>query len=136
VTRAMTTAETKERKRTGRPPKYGQGRITSTVRHTPERYAELKAAAEQAGRSISEEVEFRIERDARADAEHQADLAQLYDHQKQIGRHQQEVRTLREELKALKEKGASDKGSIAMDDERAARIAAAAIAAFVDGRKK
>jgi hypothetical protein len=124
----MDTPETKERKRIGRPPKYGQGRITSTVRHTPERYAELKAAAEKAARSISEEVEFRLERDARADAQHQEDLAQLYDHQQQIWRHQQEIRT-------LKEKGATDKG-IAMDDERAARIAAAAIAAFVGGKDR
>jgi hypothetical protein len=132
----VTTTETKERKRTGRPPKYGRGRITSTVRHTPERYAELKAAAEQAARSISEEVEYRLERDARAAAEHQADLAQLHEHQEQIWRSQQENRTLREEVKALKEeKGVSNKGSIPMDDERAARIAAAAIAAFVNGGK-
>jgi hypothetical protein len=57
----MSTTETKERKRTGRPRKYGQGRISSLVRHTPERYAELKAAAEEAGRSISEQVEFELE---------------------------------------------------------------------------
>jgi DNA repair exonuclease SbcCD ATPase subunit len=57
----MTTTETGERKRAGRPRKYGQGRITSTVRHTPQLYAELKAAAEEAGRSISEQVEFELE---------------------------------------------------------------------------
>jgi hypothetical protein len=127
---------TQEQKRPGRPRKFGQGRITSTVRHTPERYAELKAAADQAGRSVSEEVEFRIEAHARSEADRQEMLGQLFDHQQQIGRHQQEIRTLREELGTLREKSAAGKGSVAMDDERAARIAAAAIAAFVDGRKK
>ena len=130
-------SESDEPKRSGRPRKFGQGRITSTVRHTPERYAELKAAAEQAGRSISEEVEFRIERDARADAEHQADLAQLYGHQQQIGRHQQEIRMLREELTALKQNTPSpaDRAHAAMDDERIVRIVASAIAAYAEGRK-
>jgi hypothetical protein len=133
----MATTEPKERKRTGRPPKYGQGRITSTVRHTPERYAELKAAAAQAGRSISEEVEFRLERDARADAEHQMDMAQLHDHQQQIGRHQQEIRMLREELTALKQNSPSpaDRAHAAMDDERIVRIVTSAIAAYAEGRK-
>jgi hypothetical protein len=57
----MTTTETEERKRGGRPRRYAPGRITSTVRHTPRLYAELKASAEQAGRSISEQVEFELE---------------------------------------------------------------------------
>jgi flagellar motility protein MotE (MotC chaperone) len=56
----MTTTETEERKRIGRPRRYGE-RIVSTVRHTPQLYAELKASAEQAGRSISEQVEFELE---------------------------------------------------------------------------
>jgi hypothetical protein len=56
----MTTTETKERKRTGRPRRYGE-RIVSTVRHTPQLFAELKASAEQAGRSISEQVEYELE---------------------------------------------------------------------------
>ena len=134
----MDTPETKERKRIGRPPKYGQGRITSTVRHTPERYADLKAAAEQAGRSISEEIEYRLERDARADAEHQADLAQLHQHLEQIGRHQQEIRTLREELTALKENSPSpaDRAHAAMDDERIVQIVTSAIAAYAEGKDR
>jgi hypothetical protein len=57
----MTTTETAERKRGGRPRRYAPGRITSTVRHTPQLYAELEASAEQAGRSISEQVEFELE---------------------------------------------------------------------------
>lgn len=130
----MTTAESEERPQGGKPEGV-RGRTTTTVRFTAARLAGLRAAAASEGRSLSEEVEYRIERDARADAEHQADLAQLHDHQQQIWRHQQENRTLKEELKALKEKGA-DKGSVAMDDERAARIAAAAIGAYIAGRKK
>jgi len=66
----------------------------------------------------------------------QANLAQLYDHQTLIGSLQHQVKALKEELRTLKEQSAADKGSVAMDDERAARIAAAAIAAFVDGRKR
>jgi DNA repair ATPase RecN len=57
----MTTSETEGRKPIGRPRRYAPGRITSTVRHTPQLYAELEAAAEQAGRSISEQVEFELE---------------------------------------------------------------------------
>lgn len=49
-------------RRRGRPRKYGQGRINATVRFTPERHADLKAAADSNRRSISEEVEARIER--------------------------------------------------------------------------
>ena len=48
------------RKKPGRPRKYTPGRINATVRFTARRYAELKAAAEAEGRSISEEVEYRI----------------------------------------------------------------------------
>jgi hypothetical protein len=57
----MPTAETEDRKRGGRPRRYAPGRITSTVRHTPQLYAELEAAAAAAGRSISEQVEFELE---------------------------------------------------------------------------
>jgi hypothetical protein len=46
----------------GRPRKFGQGRINLTVRSTPERHAALKAAAATSGRSVSEEVEARLER--------------------------------------------------------------------------
>ena len=55
------TAKTEARK-PGRPRKYGAGRIHATVRFTAERYAELKAAADDKGRSVSEEVEGRVER--------------------------------------------------------------------------
>ena len=57
----MSGEKAEERRPPGRPRKYGPGRITSTVRHTPALYAELEAAAEQAGRSISEQVEFELE---------------------------------------------------------------------------
>jgi predicted HicB family RNase H-like nuclease len=50
------------RRKPGRPRKYGQGRINATVRFTPERHAELRAAADQNGRSVSEQVEYLIER--------------------------------------------------------------------------
>ena len=45
----------------GRPRKYEKGRIHATVRFMPERYRDLKAAADNNRRSISEEVEARIE---------------------------------------------------------------------------
>lgn len=57
----MPTAAVNEGRRPGRPRKYGQGRINATVRFTPERYAALKAEADRQGRSISEEVERRID---------------------------------------------------------------------------
>ena len=44
----------------GRP--RGQGRASVHVRFTPERTAILKALAERDGRSLSEQVEFLIER--------------------------------------------------------------------------
>lgn len=44
-----------------------RGRTTTTVRFTAARLADLRAAAAAHGRSLSEEVEFRIEHDARAD---------------------------------------------------------------------
>jgi hypothetical protein len=46
----------------GRPRKYAVGRPHATVRFTPARYAVLKAEAEKNGRSLSEEVEARVER--------------------------------------------------------------------------
>jgi hypothetical protein len=49
------------RRKPGRPRKYGQGRINATVRFTPERYAELRAEADQQGRSLSEQVEYIVE---------------------------------------------------------------------------
>jgi hypothetical protein len=60
----MTKADTKlgTRKPPGRPSKFGPGRITATVRFTPERYAELKQGAIDHGRSVSEQVEIMIER--------------------------------------------------------------------------
>ena len=58
----MTREKQTTRKRPGRPRKYAGGRPNATVRFTPKRYAQLKEAAETEGRSISEEVEARIER--------------------------------------------------------------------------
>jgi hypothetical protein len=57
----MTDVMTNERKKPGRPRKFGQGRINATVRFTPDRYAALKQAAANKGRSVSEEVEARVE---------------------------------------------------------------------------
>ena len=49
-----------KRKR-GRPPQFGKGRIRTAVRFSPERYAELKKLADASGRSVSEQVEMMIE---------------------------------------------------------------------------
>jgi hypothetical protein len=57
----MTVAKPKRRK-PGRPRKYGEGRINATVRFTPKAYDALKTAADDNRRSVSEEVERRIER--------------------------------------------------------------------------
>jgi len=56
----MTTAAVTSRK-PGRPRKFGEGRINATIRFTPARYAELKKAADENGRSVSEQVESLIE---------------------------------------------------------------------------
>jgi hypothetical protein len=57
----MTTVEKATRK-PGRPRKYEGGRHNTTVRFTPTRYDALKSQAEENRRSISEEVEARVER--------------------------------------------------------------------------
>lgn len=64
----MTQPEKTSRRTPGRPRKYGQGRINATVRFTPKRYAALKGAADDAGRSVSEQVEVMIERAFTLDA--------------------------------------------------------------------
>ena len=56
---ALATSATR---RPGRPRKYDQGRVRATCRFTPEAYARLKQTADNQRRSISEEVEARIER--------------------------------------------------------------------------
>jgi hypothetical protein len=61
------TTESGERRGPGRPRKFVPGRVKSAVRFTPTRYAALRAAANAAGRSLSEEVEARIERCATYD---------------------------------------------------------------------
>ena len=54
---------TEERRRPpGRPRRHAPGRINATVRFSPSRHQDLKKAAEAAGRSVSEEVEHRMER--------------------------------------------------------------------------
>jgi hypothetical protein len=63
----MKLAAVKESRKPGRPRKFAEGRINATVRFTPERYAELKATADKAGRSVSEQVEAMIEELHRTD---------------------------------------------------------------------
>jgi hypothetical protein len=46
----------------GRPRRYAPGRINLTLRVTPQRHEDLKASAIANGRSISEEIEVRVER--------------------------------------------------------------------------
>ena len=58
----MTDVGTDERRKPGRPRKFDQGRINATVQFTPKIYAVLKTAADSERRSVSEEVETRIER--------------------------------------------------------------------------
>lgn len=53
--------EEPQRRRPGRPRRFGTGRIHTAVRFSPERHRELKEAAEGRRRSVSEEVEARIE---------------------------------------------------------------------------
>jgi hypothetical protein len=55
------TAKDSPTRKPGRPRKYAAGRPHATVRFTPGRYAALKAEAEKNGRSMSEEVEHRVE---------------------------------------------------------------------------
>ncbi|MFZ0602773.1 MAG: hypothetical protein WAN05_15715 [Roseiarcus sp.] len=105
-----------------------RGRPTTTVRFTALRLADLRHDAGMLGRSVSEEVEIRIEAYARSEDEKKVMRDQLAAAQERIGSLEQELRTLRED-------SATGKGTIAMDDARAGRIAAAAIAAFVNGRK-
>ena len=57
----METTETQPKKR-GRPQRYSRGRITLTTRFTMENYAIVKDRALASGRSISEEIENRIEK--------------------------------------------------------------------------
>jgi hypothetical protein len=78
----MKDAAGEPRRKPGRPRKYGQGRINATVRFTPERYAALKKAADEAGRSVSEEVEARIERSFQNDVlgEIKRDITRLEAH--------------------------------------------------------
>jgi hypothetical protein len=90
------------------------------MRVTPQRAEELKAEAQRNGRSVSEEAELRIEVFGRWEAEKQELLAQMYDHQTQIGKLQQQLRT-------LKEKSAPEKANAATD-ERIAKIVATAVA--------
>jgi hypothetical protein len=63
----MTIENGERRKPAGRSGRFGRGRINTTVRFTDERYAELKAAADAAGRSLSEQVEFELEDYRRAE---------------------------------------------------------------------
>jgi hypothetical protein len=132
----MTTVETETPRKRGRPARYGQGRTSLHVRFTPERIEMLKALADRHGRSLSEQVEFIVEdhgrveelvaKLARSDAETQALLAQIYDHQEQIWRHQQQIRKLKEENQKLKAE--------ARDDGLAERVAA--LEEAMKGRKK
>ena len=96
----MTTAAATTGRKPGRPRKYGQGRINATVRFTPERYAALKAKAEKAGRSVSEEVEHQIEQ-----------LNTLQDTLATLDMAFDQIRQLQQQLTATKR-----------DDERLAQI--------------
>ena len=51
-----------EKRKRGRPRKHPPGRIYASVRFSPDRYQAIKTAAEVAGRSVSEEIEYRVEK--------------------------------------------------------------------------
>ena len=58
----MTTdVGTDERRKPGRPRKFEQGRIKAAVRVRPKTYAVLKAASDSNRRSVSEEIETKLE---------------------------------------------------------------------------
>jgi predicted HicB family RNase H-like nuclease len=59
--RETMSAMSGEQRKPGRPRKFGQGRINATVRFTPENHAAVRIAAETQGRSVSEEVEVRVQ---------------------------------------------------------------------------
>jgi hypothetical protein len=64
----MTTEPTESdeaRSKGGRPRRYPRDRITATVRFTRERTADLRAEATAHGRSLSQEIEYRVEDYAR-----------------------------------------------------------------------
>jgi predicted DNA-binding protein len=58
----MTTTETEQPRKKGRPARSGQGRMSLHVRFTPERMEMLKVLADRNGRSLSEQVEYVVER--------------------------------------------------------------------------
>jgi hypothetical protein len=65
----MTAAkEIKTGRPPGRPRKFAEGRVHATVRLTPQRHADLKGKADAARRSVSEEIEARLERLAAQDS--------------------------------------------------------------------
>jgi hypothetical protein len=56
------TADTAEARKPGRPRRYAEGRRQAAARFTPEQYATLRKAADENRRSVSEEIEQRIDR--------------------------------------------------------------------------
>lgn len=68
----MTITKTEGVRKKGRPARYGQGRTSLHVRFTPERIEMLKALADLNGRSLSEQVEYVVERHFADQAVHAA----------------------------------------------------------------
>jgi uncharacterized hydantoinase/oxoprolinase family protein len=110
-----------ERRKPGRPRKYGQGRINATVRFTPERHAALKAAADGVGRSISEEVEARIERSFSNDV-----LKEIQRGLKEVAHEQNEI--AQELLKKAMERIAELEKAQTLDEEAIERAVTRALA--------
>jgi hypothetical protein len=97
----LTMAEAGKRKR-GRPRKHAPGRRNLTVRVTKSAYQELSKAAGKAGRSVSEEIEFRVHewteaQNMRAEAKVQLDANRIQAIRKagfQIVRDAEKARTI------------------------------------------
>jgi hypothetical protein len=129
----MTRSAESPRRKPGRPRKYGQGRINATVRFTPERYAELRAEADQNGRSVSEQVEHIVER-AVSDRQLIADLRRERDEadDKTIESMRAVTAYGVEQMDKLKAMHAAELGRLkeayALQEERLAEIVEAAVA--------
>jgi hypothetical protein len=121
------------RRKPGRPRKYGQGRINATVRFTAQRIAQLRTEADQNGRSVSEQVEYIVER-ASSDRELIANLKR--DRDEWADRAPEDIRAVTayavEQMDKLKAMHAAElermKEAYALQEERLAEIVEAAVA--------
>jgi hypothetical protein len=115
------TAEVSQTRKGGRPRKFAPGRVVIAVRVTPARHADLAAVAQVQGRSLSEEVEFRLEDYARvAELERkEQDILASFD---------QVMNTYADKVAKLERQIAELRREAALNDAKIVRIAADAAA--------